>query len=750
MNVALLPIFGGELHESWELHELRLLSWFRVHQIPEDNDKLRIDFLILSLKPNSSPLSWFNGQPTELKSTFLLTLSLLRDKYGSKFRKEMQRISALNCLEVRSFRDSEHKTEMVFELVNELEQLLTCGSVEQDVQRREYLLRCFRGFSGALKMMNRSTSYDGAVLAALNWESSVISKAEEAMIQAGIKRQLGQKSQNTQARTKRKSDLTQPANQSDQQTTGDLAHLFTTQDFQANTDPVRIHPDVYFKTHSRPNPQQKPFQNPSHENSSHPLQQRFDDLDHRQGTSHQEASHKQNGESNHTVGNASSTSANAYVTPPTRDDTDPSQMMESLVDPHIAPEQSYTHPQRSDDQPNRYDRFAHMNQNEQEVLHNPGLVNTYPQKSQMKPLVYDPKKNPYPPPEQLPENRPQVQTQFSSLPPSHLLERNGQNATTFKTQDLGQPSRLHTSNNRSANSSHPDSIPFPSPSVQTQALPSFQPARKSPIPHMISEQQQSTRMLPGSSSSQQGARFFDSATNLDSAPSLIQAQFSFDPLSQRRSGGISPAPQRRPSKLVKLRRNPSNSSNNSSVGQRSSSSLRQIRSFIGSINRRRSQASQSGEESDSTQDHGPNTPSSLEPGGIGSGFESEGNERMRPMQAQFSRLFRKHNHPEHLRRANRAMLISKYASNGQKADDKGKARAIDVNSAASGVVDEFFSQRNQAAGRSTKSSTKPHSSAPVPHPPMTNQTRRGYGGTESAIQQNKASSKFSRWRNSGI
>jgi hypothetical protein len=29
----------------------------------------------------------------------------------------------------------------VFELISELEQLLTCGSVDQDVQRREYLLR---------------------------------------------------------------------------------------------------------------------------------------------------------------------------------------------------------------------------------------------------------------------------------------------------------------------------------------------------------------------------------------------------------------------------------------------------------------------------------------------------------------------------------------------------------------------------------------------------------------------------------
>jgi hypothetical protein len=142
MNAALLPVFGGGLHESWELHELRLLSWMRIYQIQQDNnDKLKIDSLILSLKPNSTPLSWFNSQPDDLKSDFPRAIDLLRKKFGSDLRKEMQRISALNCLQVRSFRDSEHQTEMVFELISELEQLLTCGSVDQDVQRREYLLR---------------------------------------------------------------------------------------------------------------------------------------------------------------------------------------------------------------------------------------------------------------------------------------------------------------------------------------------------------------------------------------------------------------------------------------------------------------------------------------------------------------------------------------------------------------------------------------------------------------------------------
>lgn len=745
MNATLLPVFGGELHEPWELHELRLLSWLRVHQIQEDNDQLRIDCLILSLKSNSTPLSWFHAQPSDLRSSFVHALSLLRNKYGSDLRKEMQRLSALNCLEVRSFRDSEHKTEMVFELINELEQLLTCGSVDQDVQRREYLLRCFRGFSGALKMMNRTTSYDGAVLAALNWESSVISKAEEAMIQAGIKRQLGQKSQNAQTRTKRKSTPNRPVNQPMQQEAGELNNNFTTQDFQANMGPIRLHPDVYHKTHP-PSSQEKPFQN-----SSHPLQQRYgDNVDYRKPGYNQENLPNKPDQSNHTVYNASSASATAYAEPPPREDTDPSQMMESLVDPHIGTEQfPNSYAQRFDDQPNNYERLAQMNPNEQEVLNN----TSYPPKFQMKPLVYDPKKNPYPPPEQLPENRNPGQQQFSSFPIPHLLEKTNQNLTTSANQQSTQPARLQANGNRPTNPSQPDSIPFPSATARGPALPSFQPTRNSPIPPKAGESQpQSAMMLPGSSSSsshQHGTLpNMDSAVNFEGYANTTPAQFSFHPLSQRRSTGTLPAPQRRPSKLVKLRRNESSSSNNSSVGQRSSSSLRQIRNFIGAINRRRSQVSQSGDESDSTQDYGPNTPSPLDPGGIGSGLESDGNERIRPMQIQFSRLFRKHNHPEHLRQANRSMLVSKHkpGTENQKTVDnskKGKARALDVTSAADGVVEAFFSQRGQTGKRAGLK----HDMSGSPHAQASSMSRsRTDGGSVMTDQKNQARS--TRWRTS--
>ncbi|KAG0152509.1 hypothetical protein CROQUDRAFT_719289 [Cronartium quercuum f. sp. fusiforme G11] len=171
-----IPIFTGAIHDSWDLHEVRLLCWLKAQNIPEKEDETRMDYLLLSLKPNSNPLNWFTVQPHELRSNFVQSLDLLKNKYGNELRKEMLRLSALNTLEVRTFRDAEHKSEMVYELINDIENLLSLGGVQNDSHKRDYLLRCFRAFSGALKMMNRSTSYDGAVLASLNWEASVISK----------------------------------------------------------------------------------------------------------------------------------------------------------------------------------------------------------------------------------------------------------------------------------------------------------------------------------------------------------------------------------------------------------------------------------------------------------------------------------------------------------------------------------------------------------------------------------------------
>lgn len=600
----------------------------------------------------------------------------------------MHRISALNSLQVRSFRDSEHKTEMVFELINDLEQLLTSGSVDRDVQRRDYLLRCFRGFSGALKMMNRTTSYDAAVLAALNWESSVISKAEEAMIQAGIKRQL--KSQIAPTRAKRKSNSTQPIiNRSEQQGAKDLAHELITQDFRANPQPVRLHPDVYHKTHLSPSQLKRSSSKTSAPKHSHPIHQRFDDPCHIEDINQrlEELNNQSFPFKKPTVSNPGGTSnvpfTAGHLTAGTKDDTDPSQMMESLVDPHLNP----TQPQQSDETDSYYE---HLRIDDENDLRKAGTN----QKVAIKPLVYDPQKNPYPPPEQLAENKKPAQyfrPESSSFAPPVSLTQNQTRHPISSVQDWRQAG-FHDSTSLP----QPTGIRFPSPRVppQTQAVPKGSLVRRSPVPPNSNLLQQSTSMLPGSSSSQRGTPLPDSGTNYDSATSshFVSAQFA------QSQNSIEPAIPRRPSKLVKLRRRESSNSSNSSLARRSTGSFRHLKDFL---HRRGSQGSQSANESDpSARDHGPTTPTSLGPGGVvRCGVDDEGNERLRPMQAQFFRLFRKHNHPDHLRRQHRAMLLQR-PSSSQKAA-KGKARAASVETAATSTDDEFVMERKptQASSR---------------------------------------------------
>lgn len=135
-----LPVFSGALHDSWDLHELRLRCWLKSHNVPDEDDR-RMEYLILSLETNSGPLHWFAVQPVELKSNFTQALDLLKNKYGNHLRREMLRLSALNTLEIRTFRDTEHKTEMVYELINQIENLLSLGGVQHDSHKRDYLLR---------------------------------------------------------------------------------------------------------------------------------------------------------------------------------------------------------------------------------------------------------------------------------------------------------------------------------------------------------------------------------------------------------------------------------------------------------------------------------------------------------------------------------------------------------------------------------------------------------------------------------
>lgn len=206
-----LPSFSGAVGEPWEPFERRLLAWLRSHSFPDDDHLSRLDCLLLSLPPSSPASTWYLSLPSSLQSTsFPEALATLKGRFGTELRKKMCVAAAVNRLDMRSFRDPEHPREMCCDLVSDLEALMAQAGIENEASKREYrrsppawvvlwtltvaaVLRCFRGFSAALQMMARSPSYDGAhlvpqtprmelilcegaVWAALQWESSVISK----------------------------------------------------------------------------------------------------------------------------------------------------------------------------------------------------------------------------------------------------------------------------------------------------------------------------------------------------------------------------------------------------------------------------------------------------------------------------------------------------------------------------------------------------------------------------------------------
>ncbi|KAI8454607.1 hypothetical protein BY996DRAFT_4581726 [Phakopsora pachyrhizi] len=664
-----LPLFGGSLRESWDLHEIQLVAWLRTNNVEEIDDRTRIDFLLLSLKSNSNPLIWFSSQPAELKHSFLCCINLLKSKYGTDLRREMLRLSSVNNLEVRSFRDSEHKTEMVSDLVNDIDCLLSLASINDDSLRRDYLLKSFRSFNGALKMMNRAGSYDATILAVLNWESTVISKSTSAMKPNQMSSKPPDRDPIATTQEDSKFLLQKPAEASLKQ---HKAPRFLTQDLQPNPNRTPIESEVYYKTNLKPSQSRNP--SPNQDNSSEPY-------------SNSQCYAKN---TNLTCQDDSLSQKKILKFPkPQRDFpsqsiprppveeplvlrkySDPEYMMESAVDPQLMPA-APLHP------PEGIFSSAGFKGNKysQEVLND---LAWNPQQSSrsktvmkhpFKPLVYDPKKNPYPPPENI-EHPQKIMNDSNEMRPAETVERNGKFAPqgvippqVRVSNWLNSPSNVHMAvGGKPVYSDNSASIPFPS-----SQFPANNPT-SAPLNHP------KTRAPPEISSFGELPRLTPTATQAAN----IDVSFAFPtavPQGPADNTGPSPNKTKRQSKLVKVRRRGSQSSNISSSDQQSFRSINRIKSFVGSLRRASSRGSQSVAESDSTQERGPNTPSTMEPGGTGCGFESEGHGKLRPMQAQFKRLFRKHQHPENVRRHQRSMLVNKSLP-PEEQPLKGKARRL--------------------------------------------------------------------------
>ncbi|KAH9814503.1 hypothetical protein DFH28DRAFT_1127555 [Melampsora americana] len=678
---TLLPIFNGHLHDSWDLHQLKLISWFKTQNISDQDDQIKLDYLILSLQSNSNALNWYSSQPIELRSSFIQSLTLLKNKFGNDLRKEIIRLSALNSLEVRTFRDPEHKTEMVYQLVDELDHLLSLGAVHHDNIKRDYLLRCFRAFAGAIKLINRSTSYDGAVLAALNWESSVISKAQEAMIQASLDSNATQK-QIKSRRNKHHSQIDYLLQAHERHGAINL-----TPDHQPKVvnseSPKRFVPSPELNQHHPVLPQSsipQLHQNKEQECDTLALDdQNSSDLkgpsrhppDPRKFRSESNLQPKPNSNPSDYKGKAPLTNGSG---------SDP--MVESFVDPLMMSDRTRPNYNQVNNRPlelnsipqDRYPDYHYQPNHDQ---HQPEASTSY----HFKPIVYNPEINPYPPPTS-PINQQNVKQlsndehEMQNSKPVKLPEPDTRAWVQAQEEEQQKSNRNHHPYNQlSSQAAHPvypnaqsGAIPFPSPRIPSQA------AEGDGVP--ISQFQE--RISRNSFTPQS---FVDPRRDNQPVGYPSNSHISLESASYPHHRTDFEKFNRRPSKLIKNRPKTSGSSNASS--KRSVGSLKKVKSFLSALqantSRRGSKDSVTSRAgggaggSESTQEFtGPRTPSSaaeeltLQPT----------KPKLRPMQAQFNRLFRKHNHPEGLRRQQRSMLIDRNRPESQQ-PIKGKGRSLD-------------------------------------------------------------------------
>ncbi|KAG0152508.1 hypothetical protein CROQUDRAFT_147546 [Cronartium quercuum f. sp. fusiforme G11] len=348
-----------------------------------------------------------------------------------------------------------------------------------------------------------------------------------------------------------------------------------------------------------------------------------------------------------------------------KDGSDNDPMAESFVDPHLMTDTiqaNYGNPSHHPP-PN----IHHLNNYGGGHLHPYNQEPPEPSTSYaFKPLVYDPEKNPYPPPGaqvdqtnrvQEDEFRSRAENFPVSVPPAagrSLEWVQAQNAERARGDWPMYPHKISFQNTHPIYPTQSATIPFPVPTIPS-----------------TNQAGQTTNSNPPAMPQAQVERqtYGDTPNPNVTVDSHAQYGSQDDPVQLKK----------RPSKLSKLRRKPSESSQASSTAKRSVSSIDRVKSLLSALQSRRASRDSARSGSVSTQDQGPNTPSSADLEGGGSGRPHTS--RLRPMQAQFNRLFRKHNHPDALRRQQRSMLINRDLPKSEQ-PIKGKGRSLDFSRAA--------------------------------------------------------------------
>lgn len=359
-------------------------------------------------------------------------------------------------------------------------------------------------------------------------------------------------------------------------------------------------------------------------------------------------------------------------------DTDP--MVESFVDPHFMPEQTRVNfASPNECLPSAGTPHLQSNpQGEAYSYYHPQLEPTA--KYAFKPLIYDPKKNPYPPPD----------TQVHQQPSQQSNEPKG-SSNECSTEWVHVREALNPECRQASRNPHPYSMtnqPIEAMLPRQSANLTFPVGAVRPSQASLTYESSTAHLpthiagLPTSSPSSypqpnHNARL-EGQLGADT-PNVASLMNSHVPSAQSAQEKSQELPRRKPSKLSKLRRQPSASSNASSFDNRSTRSLNRVKSLLSSLRgRRSSRDSSSRGESESTQDQGANTTSPVDRVLDNSGLTTDPApaSKLRPMQAQFSRLFRKHNHSDATRRQQRSMLIDKSRPRSEQ-PIKGKGRSLD-------------------------------------------------------------------------
>ncbi|KAK4700338.1 hypothetical protein P7C70_g5909, partial [Phenoliferia sp. Uapishka_3] len=158
----------------------RLKAWLRLKNIPS-HAREASDILTLSLQPNSQASRLFDFASPSQRLSFDEGVLFLRSHFDSLHRKRLAQASSQNALSTRTFRERGKRTELIKDLLSEIEPLLLRAGIVDDRDKKEAFTKCFVEFPRAMRLLGKTTSYEDAVSEMLRWEGVMVQKEHEEL-----------------------------------------------------------------------------------------------------------------------------------------------------------------------------------------------------------------------------------------------------------------------------------------------------------------------------------------------------------------------------------------------------------------------------------------------------------------------------------------------------------------------------------------------------------------------------------------